>query len=125
MDDGPDLIVTSFGIFAAVSSSIESYSKQSFKYGTELTYSALSWFALSLRADHVLPDFENQAQTFGVISPKIVLRNDFSNQATLTLQCSSYLLGSERRVNEDNRLSNTPSGMPDSHFLPLTGTMWW
>jgi hypothetical protein len=54
-----------------------------------------------------------------------VFRNDWNNQATLTLQYSAYLLGDDVVVSGDERLLNNPSGEPDSHLLALYGTIWW
>ena len=43
----------------------------------------------------------------------------------LTVQYATYLLGSNVRVQGDDRLMNTPSGKPDRHLLSVCGTMWW
>ncbi len=123
---GPDLDVSLFGIYGHQENDGDVFPEADMlKFGTELTYSPLSWLAVSGRFDMVKPDLERKARDFAVITPKLVFRNDWSNQATLTLQYSAYLLGDEVVVNGDERLLNNPSGEPDSHLLALYGTIWW
>ena len=124
--EGPDLHVSLFGIYGHVNSSVEEFDdKYMLKYGTELTYSPFQYMALSGRFDHVMPDFDNDSRSFGVFSPKVIFRSDWNTREALTLQYATYFLGSDVRVEGDNRLTNNPSGKPDRHMVAIYGSMWW
>jgi hypothetical protein len=124
--DAPDLIWKTFGIYGSTTSDAAPFDDQRMlKLGSELTYSMLSWLAVSGRVDRVSPNLTDNRESFTVLSPKLIFRNDWKTQASLTLQYAAYLLGSDVKVNGDNRLVNNPSGQPDPHFFALYGTMWW
>lgn len=123
--DGPDIQISAFGIYGTTDSQANEFDQNMFKWGLEATYSMLPWLAASLRADHILPELDDNSRTFGVISPKLVFRNDWQTQASVTLQYAGYLLGENTRAEGDNRLQNTPSGNPDKHLVAIFGTMWW
>jgi hypothetical protein len=123
---GPDLYVSVFGIYGVVTSPVEEFDGQNmYKYGGELTYSMFSWLAASGRFDHVMTDTDDPTRSFAVFSPKLVFRSDWKTREALTLQYATYFLGSNVRVEGDNRLMNNPSGRPDKHLLALYGTIWW
>ncbi len=140
--EGPDLTISLFGMYARNESSdptahedvrtLTDYVvrvarfKKAFKYGAEGIYSALSWFAPTLRLDHVLGELGDSSKSFFVVTPKFVFRSDWSARESLTLQYSYYAVGDHVRVNGDGRLM-TPgsSANPDKHFLTVYGTLWW
>lgn len=122
----PDLQISAFGVFAQQTSPLEELDGlKRAKFGARVFYSALSRLGAGLRADAVYPDLSESQRSFAVLSPELVFRNDWSNQATLTLRYSAYLLGSGARAEGDNRLLNNASGEPDRHSLALFGTLWW
>jgi hypothetical protein len=140
--EGPDLAISLFGLYAKNRSADPTmhndvYSpngdvirvgrfKQAFKYGVEGIYSALSWFAPSLRLDHVMMELGDSSKSFFVASPRLVFRSDWSSRESLTLQYSGYVCGDHVRVNGDGRL--IPPGQslsPDNHFVTVYGTLWW
>jgi hypothetical protein len=140
--DGPDLTLSIFGIFSKNQSAdpnahvdvktpmgqdvrVARY-KQALKYGVEGIYSALPWFAPSLRLDHVMMELGDSSKSFFVTSPKAVFRSDWSGRESLTVQYSYYAAGSHVRVNGDGRLVTPGSSqLPDKHFLTVYGTLWW
>jgi hypothetical protein len=127
--EGPDLLVSAFGVFGSTNSDDPAYDgKTMFKYGTEVTYSVLPWLAVAGRIDHVVPDARDMQQSFAVFSPKLVFRNDWLGSwrgGTLTLQYAAYVLGNHVIVNGDTRLMNNPSGRPDSQMLAIFATLSW
>lgn len=135
--DGPDLLVSVFGLFASTHTddptpaplaralNIPYDGKKMFKYGTELTYSILPWLALAGRFDHVIPDTGDLNQSFMVLSPRLVFRSGWQARETLSLVYAAYLLGSQVVVNGDTRLMNNPSGHPDTQMVAIAATMWW
>lgn len=140
--EGPDLTISLFGLYGHNRSSADSAHldvrtmngnevrngrfRDAFKYGAEGSYSALSWFAPSLRLDHVLADLRDNSKSFFVVSPRMVFRSDWTSRESLTLQYSYYAVGDLVRVNGDGRLM-TPgsSSNPDKHFFTVYGTLWW
>ena len=122
----PDLTVTTFFVFAKQTNAGDVFADSDMlKLGSELSYTPLSWLALSGRFDAAMPDLSNSAKSFYVFTPKVIFRTGWDSRATLTLQYSGYLLGDEVEVRGDERLLNNPSGQPDPHLLALYGTFWW
>jgi hypothetical protein len=127
--EGPDLIVSLFGLYASTNSDDPTFDgKQMFKYGTELTYNVLPWLAVSGRFDHVVPDTRDMQQSFLVFSPKLTFRSNWLGSwrgGTLSLQYAAYALGDHVVVNGDTRLMNNPSGRPDTQMLAIAATLGW
>jgi hypothetical protein len=123
--EGPDLVLSAFGIYGDVDSEADAFDRKMLKYGVEATYSMLPWLAASGRIDHVMPELGDSAQSFAVISPKLVFRSDWQTRESITVQYAGYVLGNEVIVRGDNRLLNSPSGNPDRHLIAVIGTMWW
>ncbi len=124
--EGPDLQLTLFGLYGHVSSVEDAYDDvDKYKLGGELTYGMLSWLAASARFDRAVPDADRTSSAFSVITTKAIFRSDWQTTASLTLQYSRFLYGSNVELKGDNRLQNTLSGMPDEHVLAVYGTMWW
>ncbi len=124
--EGPDLWVTLFGLYGHVSSVEDAYDDvDKYKLGGELTYGMLSWLAASARFDRAVPNADHTSSSFSVITGKAIFRSDWQTSASLTLQYSRFLYGSDVELKGDNRLQNTLSGTPDEHVLAVYGTMWW
>jgi hypothetical protein len=130
--DGPDLLISVFGLQGSVGTEAPDYDgsltydgHKMFKWGTETTYVMTKWLAASVRTDHVMPDLNDSSRAFGVISPKLTFRTDWQSRETLNLQYAGYVLGSGTRVEGDRRLQNTPFGKSDEHLFAIFGTIWW
>jgi len=124
--NGPDVLASLFTIYTKVGSDEELYDGiAKLKYGTELTYSMLSWLALSGRYDRVLRDMGEPTQTTAVISPRLIFRSDFNSQDQVVLQYSRWLNGSDTAVKYGYPPVRDPSIDPDEHTLSLTASMWW
>lgn len=140
--EGPDLTISLFGLYGKNQSDDPTAHidvrtmngnevrtgrfKNAFKYGAEGSYSALSWFAPSLRLDHVLMDTSDNEKSFFVFTPRAVFRSDWTSRESLTLQYSYYAVGDRVRVNGDGRLVTPGASLnPDKHFLTVYGTLWW
>jgi hypothetical protein len=127
--EGPDLLVTAFGVFGSTNSDDPTFDgKKMFKYGAEVTYSVLPWLAISGRVDHVVPDTRDLQTSFAVFSPKLVFRNDWHGSwrgGTLSLQYAAYAIGGHVAFNGDTRLMNTPSGRPDTQMFAIFATLGW
>jgi len=94
---GPDAIVTAFGMFnhvdIAPGGNMLFDNKDKLKWGLEGTYLALDWFGVGARADFVRPDLDNSAQSFTVISPRLIFRTAFVTHEQILLQYSHYWVG--------------------------------
>jgi hypothetical protein len=122
----PDVFLSFFGMSAMVSSDDQLYDGVTkFKAGGEVTYSALSWLALSGRYDHVAPNDDDETQSFSIISPRVILRTDFQAQDQVALQYSRYLYGSGVMPNSGYPLMPQPGLKPDEDVISMTATMWW
>ncbi|MBI5537657.1 MAG: hypothetical protein HY898_33345 [Deltaproteobacteria bacterium] len=60
------------------------------KWGTEGGWRATEWAGIFLRYDHVVPDQDDSATTFRVISPRIALFTHFLTQEMIFVQFSRY-----------------------------------
>jgi hypothetical protein len=122
----PDLFATVFGMFTSVASDDEPYDGvKKLKYGGELSYSMLSWLALSTRYDRVVADTDDDAKTYAVVSPKLIFRTDYNSQDQITLQYSHWFYGSGVNVRTGYPAREDPSIEPDANTFSLTASMWW
>ncbi len=122
----PDVLVSAFGMYTKVKSDDDFYDGVSkSKYGAELTYSALSFLALSARYDQVQPDGDDKKQTFSILSPRLILRSDYNAQDQVVIQYSHYFYGSNVIVNGGYPARPDPAIDPDKDVVSLTASMWW
>ncbi len=103
------------------------------KYGAELTYKPLSFLALSVRGDQVDQYLGSGngggvfgAESFTIISPRLIFSSDWNSQDQITLQYSNYSYGSRVAVRspgyDPEDLSLAPA---DKHVIMLNAAMWW
>ncbi len=122
----PDIFVSLFGMYTGVASDDAAYDGVGkLKYGGELTYSMLSWLALSTRYDRVVADTDDDKQTYAVVSPKLILRTDYNSQDQVTLQYSRWFYGSGVNVFAGYPPREDASIVPDENTFSLTASMWW
>jgi hypothetical protein len=122
----PDVFVSLFGMHTKVSSDDPIYDGVGkLKFGGEVTYSALSWFAVSGRYDYVSPDIDESEQTFSILSPRVIFRTDFNARDQVVLQYSRYFNGSDVVATTGYPPRRDPSIDPDKDVISLTATMWW
>ncbi len=125
--DGPDLVVSLFGINGKVTESTDSrYSGLGmFKVGGEATYSMLSWLAASVRYDHVEPDVQFPQRTFAVLSPRLIFHTDWSSTDQIVLQYSHWYNGSMVMVQSGSPPRDDVTKVPDTDMVSLSANMWW
>jgi hypothetical protein len=127
--EGPDLLISIFGVVGSTNSDDPAMDgTKMLKYGTEVTYSFLSWLAVSGRIDHVVPDTRDMQASFAVFSPRITFRNAWQGSwrgGTLSLQYAAYVVGDHVIIHGDTRLMNNPSGRPDTQMLAILATLGW
>ncbi len=122
---GPDLIVNVFGIYGySDSTAAEIKDRHMLKWGAEATYNFSKYVGVSFRFDHVMPDLAGQSTSFGVITPKLIIRSNWNSRESLIIQYSYFAVGDDVIVRGDNRMT-APSDTPDRHMLALYGTIWW
>jgi hypothetical protein len=125
--DGPDLVVSLFGINGKV---LESDDKRNeglsmMKFGGEVTYSMLSWLAASVRYDHVDPDLQDDRKTFAVLSPKLIFHTDWSSTDQLVLSYAHWYNGSLTTVRTGYPPREDLLTIPDADMVALSANMWW
>lgn len=96
------------------------------KFGGELSYKPLSFFAISTRADQVDQNVNNGRESFTILSPRLIFSSDWNSQDQIVLQYSRYFYGSEvaaRNPGYDPRdMSYT---LADENTFSIHATMWW
>jgi hypothetical protein len=93
--DGPDLVASVFGMFNKVDAPLTpAFSHSRLKGGAELTYLPLAWLGVGGRFDEVQPNMDDSTQSFGVISPRLILRTAFVTHEQVLVQYSRYFYNS-------------------------------
>jgi hypothetical protein len=111
--DGVDIIGTIFGMFNHVNAPMNTaFSLNKLKFGTEWTYTPLPWLGLGGRYDVVEPNTDRSAESFSVLSPRIIFRTAFVTHEQLLIQYSRYFYGSDYRP----MLGPQPGSMSGSQF---------
>lgn len=125
--DGPDLTVSLFGMNVKVLESEDATreGQSMLKYGSEVTYSMLSWLATSLRFDRVQPDVQVSNQSFAILSPCLIFHTDWSSSDQVALQYSHWFNGSDVRVRTGYPPVEDPTAVADQDMIALTASMWW
>ena len=154
--DGPDVRVALFGMYSVVSGTDSTSinlitgtptdGTQKLKYGVDLVASLLPWLSVGARGDYVQPDSHDVHESFGVLSPKIMIHSKFITHEEITLQYSHYWDGADvlpqqwlSLVGEKNIASATTQAMfgtmypnyagtpypNDANVFGIKATMWW
>jgi hypothetical protein len=124
--DGPDIVVSVFGMQTHVSSNDPAYDNVTKrKYGVEGGYAILPWLAASLRLDRVAPDDHDAGQTFTVASPRLIFRSGWQAHDQVVLQYQHWFDGSDVVVRNGYPAVPDPSIHPDLNVVSLSASMWW
>jgi hypothetical protein len=138
--NGPDVNLSVFGMYSAVSSSLTTQQTGSIlqgdgvkklKYGADLVASPLKWLGFGVRADFVQPTNVNSTQNFTVVSPKILFHTNWVTHEEITLWYSHYFYASGVLPQPPNGIVNPNAGSPsgpfpaDENVVGLKGTFWW
>jgi len=92
--DGPELKLSIFGTLSSIKSDDPDYDgRKKAKFGGELIYSPLPFLSVGARFDRVNPWDNDSAQSFSVISPKVLFKTSFFSHEVVTLQYSRYSYG--------------------------------
>jgi hypothetical protein len=136
--DGPDLTLSVFGMYSAVSSTDTSRINplvgdgvKKLKWGGDAVFNLISWMGIGVRGDVVQPSNLDSAQTFGVLSPKLLFRSRFISHEEITVQYSHYFYGSNVAPQPPYGTAPTIAGgrftgyPPDANVFGMKATMWW
>jgi hypothetical protein len=131
--DGPDLFVSLFGMITHVNSDDKQYDPNGRyydavtkrKFGGEVTYSLLSWLALSGRYDRVDPDTQDLKYSFSVVSPRVILRTDWLATDQIVLQYSHWFNGANTLIRVGDPPLENIAWVPDRDMVSLSASMWW
>jgi hypothetical protein len=124
--NGPDLILSLFGIYTFVSSPDPDFDGVSrLKAGAELTYAPLKWFAVGTRYDQVMPVLDDASFSQGILTGRLIFHSDWNSRDQVSLQYSWVRNGSNTAVREGYPPVDDPAIIPDAHVLCLAGSLWW
>jgi hypothetical protein len=124
--DSPDLVLSVFGMQTHVTSNDRLYdgvTKR--KFGAEGGYSILPWLAASVRFDRVMPDSNESAHSFSILSPRIIFRTKWQAHDQVVLQYSHWMNNSAVVVRSGFPAVPDPTLHPDEDMLSLSASMWW
>jgi hypothetical protein len=136
--DGPDIILSLFGLYSTVSSTDTSHINplvgdgvKKLKLGGDLVINPVGWMGIGVRADVVQPTNFDSEQTFTVLSPKIIFRSRFLAHEEITAQYSRYFYGNDVAPQPPYGTPPTKAGAPFTGYPPdqnvagIKATMWW
>ncbi len=136
--DGPDVTLSLFGMYSAVSSTDTSGINpllgdgvKKLKWGGDAIFNMISWMGVGVRGDVVQPSNLDSGQTFAVLSPKVLFRSQFLSHEEITLQYSRYFYGSNVAPQPPYGTAPTTAGgrfsgyPPDANVFGMKATMWW
>ncbi len=121
-----DIVLSLFGMQTDVTSNdrdFDGITKR--KFGAEVGYSLLPWFAVSGRFDQVQPNIVEAEQTYSILSPRMIFRTDWQSRDQVVLQYSHYMNGEDVVVRSGTPAVDDPSINPDTEVVSLSATMWW
>jgi hypothetical protein len=143
--DGPDVRLSVFGMYSAVNTnndqtSIDPYTgkptgnPQKLKYGADLVIAPISWLSIGVRGDYIQPDSNDTSESFGVISPRVMIHSKFITHEEITIQYSHYWDGHDvlpqqylADIGTKNiNASFNPSPYPnDPDVYGIKCSIWW
>jgi hypothetical protein len=136
---GPDVVLSVFGMGVKVKSALERFDDVTkVKYGAEASYSLLSWLAVSLRYDKVMPQRtmgplppgttglnNDDRYSFSVLAPRIIFRSDWAATDQIVLQYSHWFDGDLTAIRTGAPPQEDYHVVPDKDVLSLSASMWW
>ncbi|HVZ86708.1 MAG TPA: hypothetical protein VHG72_07055 [Polyangia bacterium] len=137
--DGPDLVVSAFGLFTHVTTvdagswdpnppsdaSTHWNGANKLKVGGEATYSMLSWFAAALRFDHVAPFLNDSDFSFNVVTSRIILHSDWQSSDQIVIQYSHWFNGPLVAARDGEPPTYDFTTVPDANMFSISASMWW
>ena len=144
--DGPDLVLTAFGLLSIVDSKAPpiaiaqdasravtwDMSTKKLKFGLDGLYTPLDWLGFGGRFDMVMPDLDSaysrtlgnpggSSLDFAVLTAKAIIRTAFVTHESVMLMYQHYLLG------QDAFAPYPYQWVPkaDADLASIVATMWW
>jgi hypothetical protein len=124
--DSPDFVLSLFGMQTHVTSNEAAYDNVTKrKFGAEGGYSMLPWLAASVRFDRVMPDSNESAHSFSILSPRLIFRTKWQAHDQVVLQYSHWFNNSGVIVRSGYPAVPDPTLHPDEDMISLSASMWW
>lgn len=122
----PDVLMSLFGIGTKVRSDDPDYDGVlKLKGGAEVTYSLMSWFAVSGRFDYVRQDNRYNRRSFDICTGRLLFHTGWLSRDEVALQYSYFVYGREVYAASGYPPVDDPTLNPDRHVLSLSATFWW
>jgi hypothetical protein len=120
---GPEVFTSVFIDYVQVASTDPDFDgRRMVKLGAELTYRWLAWLTLSGRVDRVAPNSKDAAESFSVVSPKLIVKSDWLSHEQLTLSYTRWFYGAHTHAEFPNDFTR---GQLDTAMFALTFGLWW
>jgi len=116
--DGSELTLKLYGMYNKVKSDVVANDGiHKLKFGADLSYAALPWLTAAVRFDRLQPNSRIPEQSFGILSPRLVIKSKFVTREAITLQYSRYFYN--QRTCPTTTVSGVESGSPaDNAYTP-------
>jgi hypothetical protein len=123
--EGADARLGLFGLYSTVTSDVSAWDGlHKLKFGGDLAADVLSWLAIGMRFDRVLPNTGDGSIAFSTFSPRVVFRGSgWASRENVSLVYSHYAYGSALRNSPIANDANHPGlGLPRSYGSSLAGS---
>jgi len=82
-----------FGMFSAVTSEDDPGADgvKKLKFGADLEFAPLEWFAIGFRGDRLMPNSRIPQQAFTILSPRLVFRTEYGSHEEISLIYHRYI----------------------------------
>jgi hypothetical protein len=121
-----DVLFSLFGIGTSITSEDPNHDGDlKLKLGAEGTYNLTSWFGVNGRVDHVRLDSEFNANSFNILTGRVLFHTDWLSRDEFALQYSYFAYGDAVNVAKGYPPVEDPSLTPDNHVLAMSATFWW
>ena len=144
--DGPDLVLTAFGLFSAVNSKAPplavattpslaqswDMTTKKLKYGMDAVYTPFSMLGFGGRFDMVMPDLDSAYSrttgnpggsdlNFSVLTGRAIIKTQFVTHEAVVLEYQHYFLGAKAYPSYPNEWLP----VADADLLAISASMWW
>jgi hypothetical protein len=124
--DGPDLALNLGFIVADSWSAFQPFdARLRYKGGADLLYTFLPYVAAGVRADVVVPNSHDLAETFYVLAPRLVFKSNWNSADTVTLLYGKWFYGADSHPEANSITQLAPGNRLDSNLFAINVQIGW
>jgi hypothetical protein len=125
--DGPDLALNlGFIVADSWSPAFQPWDgRLRYKAGADLLYSFLPYVSVGVRGDVVVPNSKDSAETFYVLSPRLVFKSNWTSRDTITLLYGKWFFGADSHPEASSITTLAPGHRLDDQLFAVNAQIYW